>query len=46
MRAKLRKFLEEEEIEKGYAKERYDKLAEEFKNRVNEIEKTNVKIAQ
>ena len=46
MRAKLRKFLEEEEIEKGYKNERYAKLAEEYKNRVNKIEKTNVKIAQ
>ena len=45
MRTKLRRFLKEEETEKKYQDERYTKLEEEYKKRLNDIEKINEKIS-
>ena len=45
LRTKLRRFLREEETEKKYQDERYTKLEEEYKKRLNDIEKINEKIS-
>ena len=45
LRTKLRRFLKEEETEKKYQDERYTKLEEEYKKRLNDIEKINEKIS-